>query len=228
MKARSFGVCLATTALLVTAGAVVWWQIAARPDQANEEWTANFAERLAIPGVSNGGRVNPRLYRGGQPSEEGLARLAQLGVGTVVNLRHESSLVERERRLVEARGMRYVSIPLDGATTPSDEKVAKFLELLAREPNERVFVHCRRGAERTGVMVAAARIAFDGWESERALAEMNAFSFRGFFYPHLKRYVRGLPRALHESPAFARIVRVPALTPSPALPAAPTGVPAHT
>jgi len=37
---------------------------------------------------------------------------------------------------------------------------------------EKVFVHCRFGDDRTGVFVAAYRMAFDGWPAQQAMEEM--------------------------------------------------------
>ena len=39
--------------------------------------------------LPNFGRVNERLYRGGQPGKGGLRRLAALGVKTIINLRDD-------------------------------------------------------------------------------------------------------------------------------------------
>ena len=38
-----------------------------------------------------------------------------------------------------------------------------------------VFVHCRRGADRTGTVVACYRIAHDGWDNQKALQEAKGF-----------------------------------------------------
>lgn len=169
-----------------------------------------FAAHLHEPGLPNLGQVSPSLLRGGQPTEDGIRRLAELGVQIVVNLRRETFPDAGEKSLVEALGMRYVAIPMHGLWTPTDQEVAAFLLLLREHSDKRVFVHCRRGAERTGVAVAAARIALSGWRPADALAEMDAFDFRGRLFPHYARYVRRLPTALASRPAFAGFGRAPA------------------
>ena len=35
-----------------------------------------------------------------------------------------------------------------------------------------VFVHCQRGADRTGLAVAVYRVAVEGWSKEKAIEEM--------------------------------------------------------
>ncbi len=105
-------------------------------------------------------------------STAGFAELKKLGIGIVVNLRHEPDEIARERGLVEQQGMQYVSIPWRGKQDPKTEQVAQFLELLRANPDKKVFVHCERGAERTGVMVACYRMSSEQW-TRRTGAERN-------------------------------------------------------
>ncbi|MBV9507956.1 MAG: tyrosine-protein phosphatase [Acidobacteriia bacterium] len=121
-------------------------------------------------GLPNFHQVNGQVYRGAQPTEEGLRYLAKLGVKVIVNLRGDSTSIA-EKKLAEAAGMRYVSIPLPELQAPSPEKVAEVLQILNDAAAGPVFVHCRRGADRTGTVIACYRIAHDGWDNSRALHE---------------------------------------------------------
>lgn len=152
-------------------------------------------------GLPNFGVVSEQLYRGAQPEDRGFAELAQLGIAIVVNFRHEREAIARERTLVEGLGMQYVSIPWRGHDDPNIAQVAQFLRLLRDNPQRKVFVHCRRGAERTGVMVACYRISRQQWTPEQALAEMEAFGFRRRF-GNLSRFVREFPSLLLRDPAL--------------------------
>jgi uncharacterized protein (TIGR01244 family) len=116
--------------------------------------------------------VDECLYRGGQPTGAGFSRLAELGVKTVVSLRAEDVLGQRqEQQLVESLGMRWVHLPMRMYGRPSDEQVLTFLELVSDPSQQPVFVHCRKGEDRTGALVAIYRIARQGWEPERAYDE---------------------------------------------------------
>lgn len=107
--------------------------------------------------------------------------------------------------------MQFVSLPWTGYESPDHAQVAEFLQLIRDNPDKQIFVHCRRGAERTGVMVAAYRISVEGWTPEQALAEMEEFKFRGFWFRHLRRYVRRFPEHWEREPAFAPLRNAKAL-----------------
>jgi len=127
-----------------------------------------------VPGVGNFHQVNPQLYRGAQPTDEGFKNLAHLGIATVIDLREPGSRSSREAQIVKAAGMRYVSVPMKGLSAPAPEDVTKILTLLDDPSAGPVFVHCRRGADRTGTVLACYRIAHDGWDNAKALAEARS------------------------------------------------------
>jgi protein tyrosine phosphatase (PTP) superfamily phosphohydrolase (DUF442 family) len=116
-------------------------------------------------------RVTPFLYRGGQPREGGIAALLRMGVRTIVNLRTEAEEVEAEAAEARAAGLRFISVPMSGVRRPKDETVEWLLGVLLDPANHPVFVHCKRGADRTGTLVACYRMVREGWPEERAREE---------------------------------------------------------
>src|ERR1051325_3330327 len=69
----------------------------------------------ADPVLPNFQKVNDSVYRGGQPTDDGIKRLAQLGIKTVVDLRDVGEHSQAaEEKLVKAEGMRYFSVPMKG------------------------------------------------------------------------------------------------------------------
>lgn len=124
------------------------------------------AAGAAAPGVPNFHEVNEHLYRGGQPTAAGLESLAKLGVKTVVDLTGGE-----ESASVKAAGMKYVHVALHSLSAPSDDDIQKILATFDDSTGWPVFVHCRRGKDRTGVAIACYRIAHDGWTNEKALEE---------------------------------------------------------
>lgn len=157
-------------------------------------------------GVPNFGHVTDGLYRGAQPSLTGFSTLQHLGVGIVVNFRNDVQETSVEKREVEALGMKYVGIPWSGRDNPSDAQVVQFLDLVRNNPNTKIFVHCQRGADRTGTMVAAYRIAVQHEAVADAVHEMRSFHYAHFWLPQLQRYVVSLPRLMHDDPLFSAYV----------------------
>jgi tyrosine-protein phosphatase SIW14 len=139
-----------------------------------------------IRGVPNFRAVNDRVYRGGQPSAEGFRNLAAMGIKTVVDLQEKSDRSHAEHKLVKSLGMHYVNIPMKGMHTPKDKQIERALkELHSGDP---VFIHCKRGADRTGMVVACYRIEHDNWSREQALNEARANGMSWYQFP-LQRYV---------------------------------------
>jgi protein tyrosine/serine phosphatase len=95
-----------------------------------------------------------------------------MGVRTVVDLRDEDGLAAKEKELVEKLGMTFVRIPMKGSKAPTDEDIQKFRGLFDDWRAFPIFVHCRRGADRTGALIAVYRIDFDGWKLVPTVKEM--------------------------------------------------------
>ena len=132
-------------------------------------------------GLPNFQVVNEHVLRGGQPSDDGFKSLARRGVKTVVDLRWvDEHSIPREKQVVEADGMRFISVPMKGFSAPKEEQVSKVLSALEDGDNWPVFVHCRRGSDRTGTVLACYRIRHDHWENQKALEEAKAYGFSVF------------------------------------------------
>ena len=126
-------------------------------------------------------KVNDQVYRGAQPSNSGFQDIAKVGIKTVIDLREigEHSQAD-EQKVVTDLGMRYVSIPMHGMSTPDSADVAKVLALFNDTASGPVFVHCKRGADRTGTVVAVYRISHDGWDNKKALSEAKSYGMSMF------------------------------------------------
>jgi protein tyrosine phosphatase (PTP) superfamily phosphohydrolase (DUF442 family) len=166
-----------------------------------------IARKLAVSGLPNLGEVSSTLYRGAQPTQEGFQKLAEMGVGIVVDLRERGREVERQQ--VVKLGMRYVAIPWY-CFHPEDKDLARFLRLLRDNRGKKVFVHCQTGDDRTGMMIAAYRMAEQGWTAEEAMKEMVAYGFTSSHHlicPGLSSYEARFSRRFKTSPAFRDLRR---------------------
>jgi tyrosine-protein phosphatase SIW14 len=139
----------------------------------------SWAADIQALGVPNFHQVNDRVYRGGQPTNAGFTSLAALGVKTIIDLRPPGEhSTPAEARTVEAAGMHYINVPMSGVATPANADISKVLALLDGSTDGPVFVHCRRGADRTGTVIACYRIEHDRWANEKALNEAKSLGMR--------------------------------------------------
>lgn len=117
-------------------------------------------------------QVDEKLARGEQPLlPDTIKELQRRGIKTIINLRGRDQRTLEEERLAQAAGITYYSLPLAGLRAPSDEQVHEILDVIQRAEGP-VFVHCRHGQDRTGVIVACYRIEH-GWTNKAAYKEVK-------------------------------------------------------
>jgi len=158
--------------------------------------TRNAARDAALAAISidNFGVINDNYYRGAQP--EGPAdyeRLAALGVKTVIDLQADyatKNYARTEEADVRAVGMKFYRIPMTTRRPPTAQQLATFMQIVNDPASQPVYVHCKGGKHRTGVMTAVFRMEEDDWSADRAYQEMKQFKFGpSFFHPEFKEFV---------------------------------------
>ncbi|MBV9502260.1 MAG: tyrosine-protein phosphatase [Acidobacteriaceae bacterium] len=137
--------------------------------------TLLFAAEPPAIHVHNFAKVNDRLYRGGEPELVGLQELGAMGIKIDIDLRESGEATDFERKQAEKLGIKYVPVPMNGFLAPTNAQMEKVLSLLMQDKSDSVFVHCRRGKDRTGTVIACYRIQHDGWSNAAALAEAKKF-----------------------------------------------------
>lgn len=133
-------------------------------------------------------QVNSQLYRGAQPGAFGLRKLAELGIKTIINLRGEDEETRADQLEAKALGLNYVSISLPEISRPSDEQVERVLAIINAPDKQPVFVHCRHGKDRTGVIIAVYRITRDQWTGKQAKAEAKRYGL-SWIQVRMKDYI---------------------------------------
>jgi protein tyrosine/serine phosphatase len=104
------------------------------------------------------------IYRSAEPTPEFLADVVQEhGIRTVLNLRGigDGPIVdwyEREAAACQELGLSHENLTFSASRTPSIDEVRRLLEVLDRSEKP-ILVHCRRGADRTGLASAIALLA---------------------------------------------------------------------
>lgn len=105
----------------------------------------------------------PNVLIGPYPTESELRLLANNGVTEVISLMDpesavESRLVEEERRLVAARGLRFQNFPMDFKDMNGQRSARALEQALQRiyaGGSEKLYVHCYLGRHRVGLIEAA-------------------------------------------------------------------------
>ncbi len=132
----------------------------------------SWAKPINVPGLPNFHQVNDSLYRGAQPTAEGMKHLKKMGIKTVINLRAFHS----DQDEIGDTGLAYVHIPMK-AWHAEEEDVVKFLKIVTNKDRTPVFVHCQHGVDRTGAVNAVYRLAVCGWNKQEAISEMTQGGF---------------------------------------------------
>jgi protein tyrosine/serine phosphatase len=175
------------------------------PSDKQQSGPSNSGMQIDKNLIPDFGEVTPTLYRGGQPKEHGFEALAKMGFQIVVDLRGDR---DSEREEVTRLGMQYISMAWQ-CSFPKDSIFADFITLIRTNPDKKIFVHCRVGDDRTGMMVAAYRMAEEGWSAERAKKEMTTFGFsivhRHLICPRLADYEEDFPKRFATKPEFEKL-----------------------
>lgn len=188
MKRTGRIILLSAVAAVIVAGAVGCCSLRPMKNTWPVPRRDPWAQRIDVSGVENFHRVSETLYRGAQPNAEGMKRLEAMGVKTVVNLRQFHS----DRDILGGLDLAYEHIPTT-AVWMTRSAVVRFLRIATDEARAPVFVHCKRGADRSGVMCAVYRIAVQGWSKAEALHEMVDGGFgHSTIWANLRHFVDDL------------------------------------
>ncbi len=170
--------------------------------------------------ISNFEVVSQELWRGAQPSTRAIAKLAENGVKTIIDLRYKGRGGEEEAHVAQKNAIKYVNIPLC-FENPTVEDVAKFMAIVSQPANQPVFVHCRQGADRTGAAVGIFRILHDRWSFAQAYDEMRTHHFKPWlgnlkslvvrcgFDPKVSKEIRDMAARLEEPVTATKVSTKP-------------------
>ena len=149
------------------------------------------------PAIANSCVVVPNtLWRGAKPDVDGATTLVSLGVKTVVNLEllHDDLDAFRAARPSTASSANIDYFRISDwepnvviAPALLDSHVSDFIAIVKTQAKP-IYVHCRSGQNRTGVMIAAYRVLLEGVSIESAIAEMQ--KYQGVWFKQDAEYLR--------------------------------------
>jgi len=151
--------------------------------QRNPAW----AVPVLASSVHNFYKVDSGVYRCAQPNKEAFAELSEIGIKTVVNLRY----FETDKRKVKDTDLQLFHIKMRAGKC-KDEEVIAALRLIKNRQGA-ILIHCKHGADRTGMLIALYRIVFQGWDKESAIEELlnGDYNFHSIF-SNIPQYIRDL------------------------------------
>jgi protein tyrosine phosphatase (PTP) superfamily phosphohydrolase (DUF442 family) len=165
-----------------------------------------------VRGVDNFGFISPEIWRGARPTPQGMATLANMGVKTVINL-------EQDYNDTPPADVKYVHL-----ATPSwhcdQVDIPALLKAIDDNPKP-IFIHCHAGRDRTGLAVAAYRLA-QGMPASQAIQELHNFHIHAWWRPFIEHRLAQLQKDREDgalpSSRPTQSVSLPAPTPSRASP----------
>lgn len=124
--------------------------------------------------------VHPFLYRSGEPTADGLKKVQEMGVKTIIDLRAPSERKFDEETVARNLGMTYVHMTMS-SKAPTKEQVDRFLAIgdaaKSKPESGKVLLHCAHGSDRTGCLIGIWRVSRDNWSYEDAYKEMRKYYF---------------------------------------------------
>lgn len=148
-------------------------------------------------------QVEENIFRGSHPEDiDDLFQIQALGVKTIVDLRELDSDTAAYDKQAADLGMNVQHFPISSfdalrGKEPPDEIVNGALAAIAKNTSEnRVFVHCHAGKDRTGLLVGLVRVFTQHWDPKTSHDEMIKFDFdtrlqKGLETYYWKRVAKG-------------------------------------
>ncbi|WP_181702850.1 fused DSP-PTPase phosphatase/NAD kinase-like protein [Chthonobacter albigriseus] len=134
--------------------------------------------------------VAGELYRSGQLSPDRLMEeIADRGIRTVINLRGESRgtpWYDQQKQVLDAAHVTFISFPWSDRREPSAEQVDAYLKAVRESPKP-ILVHCKAGADRTGLASALYLAAVKGANEETAEWQLS-FRYGHVSVPYTPAY----------------------------------------
>ena len=133
----------------------------------NAEW----GSKINTTTLKNLHKVNDSIYRSEQPNSNEFLQLEKMGIKSVLNLRNDKS----DTSLLQLTNLNYNQIKIVTVNF-SDSEIIEALKIIKNAPKP-LLIHCKHGADRTGVVTAMYRIIFEDWATKKAIDELKNGGF---------------------------------------------------
>ncbi len=129
------------------------------------------------------------IYRGPRPNFD---EMKKISIGTIISLEDNAEVVNVEKAIAYKMNIAFMNCPLSETTPPTPDALRNVVREIDKHRKGRVYVHCRRGIDRTGYGIASFRILNEGWTFDRAYEEVLAHGHSELYYASWKPSLRAL------------------------------------
>lgn len=150
------------------------WNISVSTISSSYIWKIADSEYKAVVSLSNFGKTFwNNNYRGAMPTPATIKLLKEkYGVKTIITLLSKSQLTSWFVKAIKDNWMEWINVPMSKYAP----KKAEWKKILAAFKGWNVFVHCKHGADRTGAIVARARIEIEWKNKDTAYKDMLKYN----------------------------------------------------
>ena len=148
--------------------------------------------------IINFHRVDDTLMRGAKPDYEQLKELKNIGVNNIISFctnynpkTKTQGSIPSEAQWAEKLQMNFHWLPFKSTENPSKSMVRDFFNIIdeSKAKGEKVFIHCRHGADRTGLFSAIYRIKYQHAELSDVVKELMAYGHNANNNPNIIPYI---------------------------------------
>lgn len=158
--------------------------------------------------------VDETLMRGAKPDFEQLKELKNSGVKNIISFctnynpkSKTQSGVPEESFLAEKLGMNFYWLPFKSTENPSGDSIRKFFNIIdnSKTNGEKVFIHCRHGADRTGLFSALYRIKYQKVKLSDVIRELMVYGHDANHNPNIIPFIIDFKECLNPINRFNKI-----------------------
>ena len=148
---------------------------------------ADWAAPVNGTAVKNCFKVTDDLYRSAQPAGETTSSMKELGIKSILNLRHYHPEDSEE---FKKAGIILYSYKMD-AGSASIKDLVEALKIIQNAPKP-ILIHCHYGSDRTGFIIAGYRMVMQDWTAEKAIEELRkgGYGYHELEFPHIMKELR--------------------------------------
>lgn len=137
--------------------------------------------------------VSEGIYRGPRPNFE---ELKKADIGTIISLEDNAFVIAAEKATATKMNIKFINCPMSETVAPSPDILRNIVKQIDKNKAGRVYVHCRRGIDRTGYAIAAYRIVNEGWTFDQAYNEVLKHGHSAIYYYSWQASLKALSKGI--------------------------------